>query len=116
MQRNAKLSITEKSNRVSKEKYRDGRTVVPPDLVTSQASLEDGMFQRNMLPIHGGQEIMLSLPPPLASLLQPELCHSLSSLCMCEIHLAFLLFFLLILCLPYAWVTFIAYWFCTSSS
>ena len=38
-----------------------GRSVAPWVLVTGRASSEDGMFQRNMLPIHGGQEIKLSL-------------------------------------------------------
>lgn len=42
----------------------DGRTVAPRVLVTSQPSLADGMFQINMLPIQGGQEIMLSTSAP----------------------------------------------------
>lgn len=40
-----------------------GRSMAPRVLVTGRASSEDGMFQRNMLPIHGGQEIKLSLSP-----------------------------------------------------
>lgn len=49
--------------------------------MTGRASSEDGMFQRNMLPIHGGQEIkpslflhLFSLPSPSFSTLNSAAC------------------------------------------
>lgn len=71
-------SDTYKENRevqsVMVEKCGDGRTVAPCNLVTGQVRSEDGMFQRNMLPIHGGQEIMLPLHllSSLPSVLNPS--------------------------------------------
>ena len=75
-----------------------GRSVAGWVLVTGRASSEDGMFQRNMLPIHGGQEIKLSLstsPPfsPHSFTLNSAGClftplsrsHSLT-LCPCVFH------------------------------
>ena len=55
-----------------------GRSVAPWVLVTGRASSEDGMFQRNMLPIHGGQEIKLALSLSLS--LSLHLLPSLSAL------------------------------------
>lgn len=72
-------------------KRRDGSTVAPWDSAAAKASLGLECSERNMLPIHVGQEIMLRVPPSppsQSSLPHPGVCLCLSASQQGSLHLS----------------------------